>query len=126
MRISDWSSDVCSSDLIEPEAAAAPVLTPAQQEVLEALGARPHERPEFDPRLRAELREELQDRLAPVAAQVPEGQSLWLSKHLLSTVPGWEGQFLASVGEECVWSPSTARGAVSQKAIDLANGGAGS
>src|SRR3546814_137336 len=111
MRISDWSSDVCSSDLIEPEAAAAPVLTPAQQEVLEAPGARPHERPEFDPRLRAELREELQDRHAPVAAQVPEGQSLWLSKNLLSTVHGCEGQFLASEEEELEWAPSTARGA---------------
>ncbi|HEY9556223.1 MAG TPA: PD-(D/E)XK nuclease family protein, partial [Acidimicrobiales bacterium] len=108
--------------VIEPEAAAAPVLTPAQQEVLEALGARPHERPEFDPRLRAELREELQDRLAPVAAQVPEGQSLWLSKHLLSTVHGCEGQFLASEEEEFAWSPSTARGAVSHKAIELSIG----
>ncbi|HEY9558219.1 MAG TPA: PD-(D/E)XK nuclease family protein, partial [Acidimicrobiales bacterium] len=87
-----------------------------------ALGARPHERPEFDPRLRAELREELQDRLAPVAAQVPEGQPLWLSKHLLSTVHGCEGQFLASEEEEFAWSPSTARGAVSHKAIELSIG----
>lgn len=93
--------------------------TPAQQEVLEALGARPHERPEFDPRLRAALREELEDRLAPVAAQVPDGGALWISKHLLSTVHGCEGLFLATEAEDFAWTPATARGSVSHKAIEL-------
>jgi hypothetical protein len=94
-------------------------LSPAQQDVLEVLGARPHERPEFDPRLRTELRDELQERLAPVAARVPDGESLWISKHLLSSVHGCEGLFRAQDTEEFAWTPATARGVVSHKAIEL-------
>jgi hypothetical protein len=92
---------------------------PAQVEVLETLGARPHERPEFDPRLRAELRAELQERLAPVATRVPGGEVLWVSKHLLSSVHGCEGLFLAQQADEFAWSPQTARGSVAHKAIEL-------
>ncbi|MFL6206457.1 MAG: PD-(D/E)XK nuclease family protein [Acidimicrobiales bacterium] len=92
---------------------------PAQIEVLEALGARPHERPEFDPRLRAGLRAELEERLAPVASLLPEGEVLWVSKHLLGSVHGCEGLFLAQEAEEFAWSPQTARGTVSHKAIEL-------
>jgi hypothetical protein len=92
---------------------------PAQAEVLAALGARPHERPEFDPRLRGELREGLERRLAPVAVRVPEGQALWVSKHLLSSVHGCEGLFLAQDAEEFAWTPQTARGTVAHKAIEL-------
>jgi hypothetical protein len=98
----------------------APSHNPAQAEVLAALGARPHERPEFDPRLRQELRTVLEERLADVAARVPEGQSLWVGKHLLSTVHGCEGLFLAQDAEDFAWSPTTARGVVSHKAIELA------
>ena len=92
---------------------------PAQAEVLAALGARPHERPEFDPRLRAELRAELEDRLAPAAGRLPDGETLWVSKHLLSSVHGCEGFFLAREAEEFTWSTKTARGTVSHKAIEL-------
>ena len=92
---------------------------PAQAEVLAALGARPHERPEFDPRLRAELRAELEDRLAPVAEHLPDKEVLWVSKHLLSSVHGCEGFFLARDAEEFAWSTQTARGTVSHKAIEL-------
>lgn len=93
--------------------------SPAQQEVLDALGARPHERPEFDPRLRAELRALLEERLAPLAARVPDGEVLWISKHLLSSVHGCEGLFLAQDAEDFAWSPATARGVVAHKAIEL-------
>jgi len=92
---------------------------PAQAEVLAALGARPHERPEFDPRLRAELRAELEDRLAPAAGRLPDAETLWVSKHLLSSVHGCEGFFLARDAEEFAWSTQTARGTVSHKAIEL-------
>jgi hypothetical protein len=92
---------------------------PAQQEVLDALGARPHERPEFDPRLRTELRAELEARLAPVADRLPDGKVLWVSKHLLASVHGCEGLFLAQEAEEFAWSTQTARGTVSHKAIEL-------
>lgn len=93
--------------------------SPAQQEVLDALGARPHERPEFDPRLRAALRGELEERLAPIAERVPAGETLWVSKHLLSSVHGCEDRFLADDAEEFAWTPATARGVVSHKAIEL-------
>jgi len=92
---------------------------PAQAEVLAALGARPHERPEFDPRLRAELREGLERSLAPLVDRLPEGETLWVSKHLLSSVHGCEGLFLAQDDEEFAWSPQTARGTVAHKAIEL-------
>jgi hypothetical protein len=92
---------------------------PAQQEVLAALGARPHERPQFDPRLRDELRGQLEARLEPVAARVPDGEVLWVSKHLLATVHGCEGLFLAREAEDFAWTPQTARGTVSHKAIEL-------
>lgn len=92
---------------------------PAQAEVLAALGARPNERPEFDPRLRDELRAELEERLAPVAQRLPDGEVLWVSKHLLSSVHGCEGLFLAQEAEEFAWSTQTARGTVSHKAIEL-------
>jgi hypothetical protein len=92
---------------------------PAQEEVLAALGARPHERPEFDPRLRSELRAGLERRLAPVADRLPDGETLWVSKHLLSTVHGCEGLFMAQEAEEFAWTPQTARGTVAHKAIEL-------
>jgi hypothetical protein len=92
---------------------------PAQEEVLAALGARPHERPEFDPRLRNELRAGLERRLAPVADRLPDGETLWVSKHLLSTVHGCEGLFMAQEAEEFAWTPQTARGTVAHKAIEL-------
>lgn len=97
-------------------------LNPAQAEVLAALGARPQDRPAFDPRLRAELRAQLQERLAPLASRLPERESLWVSKHLLSTVHGCEGLFLARQAEDFAWNPANARGVVSHKAIELSVG----
>lgn len=95
-------------------------LNPAQAEVLAALGARPHERPAFDPRLRDLLRATMEERLAPVAERVPDGERLWVSKHLLSSVHGCEGLFLARDEEPFSWTPASARGAVAHKAIELA------
>jgi hypothetical protein len=109
-------------DAAEPDATPAeqpPVHNPAQAEVLAALGARPHERPAFDPRLRSELREELEERLTPLADRLPDGESLWVSKHLLSSVHGCERMFLAREAEEFAWTPANARGVVSHKAIEL-------
>ena len=87
--------------------------------MLEVLGARPHERPEFDPRLRDELRAELEDRLAPVADRLPEGETLWVSKHLLSSVHGCEGLFLAQEAEDFAWSPRRRAAPCRHKAIEL-------
>lgn len=97
-------------------------LNPAQAEVLAALGARPHERPAFDPRLRSELRAALQERLGPIADRLPKGETLWVTKHLLATVHGCEGLFLARDDEEFSWNPANARGVVAHKAIELSIG----
>lgn len=100
----------------------APITTannPAQEEVLAALGARPDERPAFDPRLRHELRDELEERLQPLVERFPADETLWVSKHLLASVHGCEGMFLARDAEEFAWTPATARGTVSHKAIEL-------
>jgi hypothetical protein len=115
----DESDPVAAAATDADTSASPPGLNPAQAEVLAALGARPHERPAFDPRLRHELRERLEERLAPVAARVPDRQSLWVSKHLLGSVHGCEGLFLAQEAEEFTWTPTTARGVVSHKAIEL-------
>lgn len=94
-------------------------LNPAQAEVLAALGARPDERPAFDPRLRHALRAELEERLSPIAETVPDGEVLWVGKGLLSGVHGCEGLFLAREAEEFAWTPAIARGMVAHKAIEL-------
>lgn len=99
--------------------APAPALNPAQSAVLAVLGARPHERPAFDPRLRDELRQQLEDALTPVANRIPPGETLWLSKYLLGLVHGCEGLFLAQDGTPFAWSPATVRGTISHKAIEL-------
>lgn len=92
---------------------------PAQEEVLAALGARPDERPAFDPRLRHELRDELEGRLTPMVERLPKDETLWVAKHLLSSVHGCEGMFVARDAEEFAWTPANARGTVSHKAIEL-------
>jgi hypothetical protein len=113
------ATEVPGDDPSTSDAPVAPAHNPAQAEVLAALGARPHERPQFDPRLRAELRAELEARLAPLAARLPDRENLWVSKHLLSTVHGCEGLFLAQEAEEFAWTTATARGTVAHKAIEL-------
>jgi hypothetical protein len=90
-----------------------------QREVLVALGARPHERPAFDPRLRAELREELEDELAPLVAALPDGEALWVGKHDLNAVHGCEAIYLAQKAEPFAWTVASAVGSVAHKAIEL-------
>lgn len=106
-------------DTFAPLEPAPPGHNPAQMEVLEALGARPDERPAFDPRLRHELRSELEERLAPLADRLPPGETMWVSKHVLASVHGCEGMFLAREAEDFAWTPANARGVVSHKAIEL-------
>ena len=92
---------------------------PAQQEVIEVLGARPHERPEFDPRLRVWIREELEERLTPLLQAIPDGEVLRLNKHALTQVHGCEGLYVANEELEFAWSTKNAVGTVAHKAIEL-------
>jgi hypothetical protein len=94
-------------------------LNPAQQEVLDSLRAVPADRPTFDPALRHELRAELEDRLGGIPARLPGEETLFVSKHALSSVHGCEGHHLADAEVPFAWSAATAKGSVAHKAIEL-------
>lgn len=99
-------------------------LSPAQQRVLERLGADATARPSFDADLGLRLRAELERQLEPTveAASVSPEDPLFLSKHPLTQVLGCEGRFLAEHGEPFAWTVPMARGTVAHKAIELTLG----
>lgn len=112
---------MCNSALVDT-----PVeLNPAQQDVLDQLGASREERPQFDKVLRHELRRALDDGLGPLfellddRPDAKKGDSLFISKHKLGRVMGCERRFLAEEAEEFAWSVPLARGTVAHKAIEL-------
>jgi hypothetical protein len=94
-------------------------LNPAQQEVLDLLGAVGAERPQFDAALRHELRAELEHGLEPLVEHLPEGASLFVSKHKLSQVHGCEARFVAEEDGDFAWSVPMARGSVAHRAIEM-------
>jgi len=94
-----------------------PALNPAQQDVVDLLGAPRSAWPEFDPDLRRDLRAQLDQALAPLAAALGE-QHLWVTKYRLREVHGCEVRFVAEQ-EGFVPSAATARGTVTHKAIEL-------
>lgn len=96
-----------------------PPLNPAQQEVVDLLGARPGERPVFDAALRHDLRAELDEGLAAVAAVIDPRQPLWVTKRSLETVHGCEGRHLADATGGFAWTAMTARGTIVHKAVEL-------
>jgi hypothetical protein len=95
-------------------------LSPEQQRVLDRLGAKRAEWPEFDVELRDRLRAELEDRIAPIAERIDPDHPLWLRKHDLEAIHGCEAKFLADRADDFNWSPPLARGTISHKAIELA------
>jgi len=97
----------------------APELNPAQQQVLDLLGAVGPDRPQFDAGLRHELRAELEHGLEPVVEHLPDGESLFVSKHKLSQVHGCEARYVAEEKADFSWSVPTARGSISHRAIEL-------
>jgi hypothetical protein len=94
-------------------------MNPAQQDLLELLGAPASERPVFDAGLRHELRAELEEALRPVADELGPDESLWVAKHTLTSVHCCEGKHLAQKDEVFVWTPALARGSVVHKAVEL-------
>ena len=97
-------------------------LNPAQQEVLDVLGAPRETWPRFDPELRTHLRNELETNLEPLAHALERvgATPLYISKHLLSSVHGCEQRFIADRDAGFPgWSAPRARGAVAHKAIEL-------
>ncbi|MCB1258793.1 MAG: PD-(D/E)XK nuclease family protein [Acidimicrobiales bacterium] len=90
---------------------------PAQQAIVELLGARAEDRPEFDPGLSTRLQVMLEAELWPLAEQLDRDDALWVTKHELSGVHGCEARHL--VDDAFAWSPPLARGTVVHKAIEL-------
>lgn len=94
-------------------------LTPAQQEVLDLLGATPEDRPTFAPTLKATLRAELEDSLADLAAEISPESPMFVNKHDLAMVHGCELRHLSEKETPFEWSPPLARGTIAHKAIEL-------
>lgn len=97
----------------------AEVLNPAQQEVLDLLGASRDERPEFPADLRQTLRAALEDSLADLVDELDPAQPLFVNKHSLSMVHACERRHLAERDRPFEWTPPVARGTVAHKAIEL-------
>jgi hypothetical protein len=98
---------------------AEPELNPAQRQIVDLLGAGGSERPTFDAGLGAELRLQLERGLAPVVAELPPDDSLFVNKHALSGVHGCEVRYLAERDEPFTWTVPKARGTVAHRAIEL-------
>jgi hypothetical protein len=94
-------------------------LNPAQQEVLDLLGAAPDERPTFDAGLRDELLADLEDGLADLTPELEPEDPLFVSKRALSNVHGCELRHLAERATDFTWNATIARGSVAHKAIEL-------
>ena len=115
----DGAGGADPADPAAPGFGQAEVLNPAQADVLALLGAKPSERPQFDAELRHHLRAELEAGLAPILGQLPDETQLFVSKYPLSQIHGCEDKFLAERAEAFSWTPATARGSVSHKAVEL-------
>ena len=94
-------------------------LNPAQQEVIEHLGAPLKERPSFTSDLKKHLRNALESAVAHCIEEIPDQESIFLSKHRLSQIHGCEAKFLAEENEDFEWQVATARGTIVHKAIEL-------
>ena len=89
---------------------------PAQQTIVDLLGAKPEERPEFAPDLGTRLQVELESELWPIAEQLVD-DDLWVTKHELSGIHGCEARHVAD--DQFAWSAPLARGTIVHKAIEL-------
>lgn len=94
-------------------------LNPAQQEILDLLGAPAEQRPTFDAALRHELKAELEAAVAHLVPDLDPDESFFVSKHKLSSVHGCEVRLLAEEDLGFEWSVPTARGTVAHKAVEL-------
>jgi hypothetical protein len=101
------------------EAPTEALLNPAQQAVLDLLGAPLDERPTFARDLRDDLLADLEAALLPLLDTLPDDDTLFVSKRHLTQVHGCPQNYLAERDEPFSWSPPLARGTVAHKAIEL-------
>ncbi|HUQ39045.1 MAG TPA: PD-(D/E)XK nuclease family protein [Acidimicrobiales bacterium] len=109
--------------MVDVAAGVAPaLLTPTQQRVSDELLDRGGARPIFPDNLGEILRAELEEQLAPVAARVPEGEPVWVSKGTLSQVLHCETHHVTEAEAGFEWTPANAKGTVAHKAIEITVG----
>ena len=83
-------------------------LNPAQKDVLFQLGARPSERPDFGDGLKAKLKSKLEEVAQSLVDGLPDTESLFVNKHLLTQLMGCEAKYVAESQENFEWSIPTA------------------
>ena len=94
-----------------------PVLSPAQQDVVELLRAPDRPRPTIERDPRPGLRRRLEEALAPLAGKLDA--PLFVSKAALARIAACEAHQLAEEAAPFEWSIPTARGTIAHKAIEL-------
>ena len=92
-------------------------LSPAQQEVVDQIGAKRETWPEFPAELRVQLKEFIRDGIAEQAERLGD-RKIWANKHAVASVHGCEKRYLAD-REFPGWSVPLARGTVVHKAIEF-------
>lgn len=110
----------CDNDPVDDDASPTTNLNPAQRAVIDELGARADERPEFPDDLRHHLRAAIETAVEPYLDTLPAGEDLFISKHRLGRLHGCEARFLAEEAEDFAWSVPIARGTITHKAVELA------
>ena len=94
-------------------------LNPSQLNVLQQLGSRLEDRPQFADDLQEFLKSNLDEKGRELSSSIPPNETLYISKYHLNLVMRCEKQFLSDREEQFEWSVPTARGTISHKAIEL-------
>ena len=94
-------------------------LNPAQKDVLSQLEQDQANVLNFSDDLKAKLKSKLEEVAQSVVTDLPDNESLFVNKHLLSQLMGCEAKYVAESQENFEWSIPTARGTLSHKAIEL-------
>ena len=94
-------------------------LNPSQLNVLQQLGSRLEDRPQFADDLQEFLKSNLEEKGRELSSSIPPNETLYISKYHLNLVMRCEKQFLSDRKEQFEWSVPTARGTISHKAIEL-------
>ena len=110
----------CDNGRVDDDARPTAHLNPAQQAVIDELGAPATERPEFPDDLRHHLRAAIETAVEPYLDALPASDDLFVSKHRLGRVHGCEARFVAEEAEDFAWSVPIARGTITHKAVELA------
>lgn len=94
-------------------------LTPAQLHVLELIGSRPDDHPDFDPQLRLLLRSRLEAGVRASLPQLDDDQVIFVNKHALNMVHGCEARYVAEQKQKFEPTLPMVIGTVVHKAIEL-------